>query len=502
MFHRRKKESNTILLPLSDSSHTNTEIPMPPSHTHTPTSLRNSTSNLFSFKSFLFILSLLLNLYLLLILWAPSSFPLHPTSTRLSSSSTTRRHILFAIASSSLSWPRRHPYLTLWYSPNTTRAVAFLDSPPPPPNTNSSSSPLPPVIISGDTSGFPYTFRGGLRSAIRVARVVKEAVDRDESDVRWFVFGDDDTVFFVENVVRVLSKYDHDQWIYVGSNSESYDQNVKYSFEMAFGGGGFAISYSLGRVLSRVLDSCLKRYGHLYGSDSRIYSCVAELGVGLTHEPGFHQLDMRGNLFGMLAAHPLSPLLSLHHLDAVEPLFPKMNRTQALEHLMEAANVDPARILQQTVCYDQSNSLTFSVSWGFAIQLYKGNELLPDLLSLQKTFVPWRRGSKVEANFMFNTRDYPRDPCKRPSVFFFNSVTSDKGGIWSSYTKHDLGNCFESNTVKQLKQILVFSTKLVPTIEQMKAPRRQCCNVLPSSNESISIHIRQCGINERISMQS
>lgn len=270
---------------------------------------------------------------------------------------------------------------------------------------------------------------------------------------------------------------------------------------MAFGGGGFAISYSLARVLARVLDSCLRRYGHLYGSDSRIYSCVAELGVGLTHEPGFHQLDMRGNLFGMLAAHPLSPLLSLHHLEAVEPLFPDMNRVQALEHLIAAANVDPARILQQTVCYDRSNSLTFSVSWGFAIQIYQGNELLPDLLSVQRTFVPWRRGSKVDANFMFNTRDYPRDPCKRPSVFFLKNVTSDKRGIWSSYNRHVVGNCFES-IASQLRQIIVFSRKLELNNEQMTAPRRQCCNVLPSSNDTISLHIRLCEIGELISMQS
>ena len=108
--------------------------------------------------------------------------------------------------------------------------------------------------------------------------------------MRWFVFGDDDTVFFVDNLVTVLSKYDHRKWWYVGSNSEFYDQNVRYSFDMAFGGGGFAISASLGKVLARVLDSCLMRYAHLYGSDSRIFSCLAELGVALTHEPGFHQV--------------------------------------------------------------------------------------------------------------------------------------------------------------------------------------------------------------------
>lgn len=124
--------------------------------------------------------------------------------------------------------------------------------------------------------------------------MVKEAVDlTDESDgVRWFVFGDDDTVFFVDNLVKTLSKYDDNRWFYVGSNSEYYEQNVKYSFNMAFGGGGFAVSHSLATVLARVLDSCLIRYPHLYGSDARIFSCLAELGVGLTHDPGFHQVKL------------------------------------------------------------------------------------------------------------------------------------------------------------------------------------------------------------------
>ncbi|TQE12759.1 hypothetical protein C1H46_001632 [Malus baccata] len=52
-----------------------------------------------------------------------------------------------------------------------------------------------------------------------MARIVKEVVNRSEPDVRWFLFGDDDTVFFMENLVRTLSKYDHDRWFYVGSNS-------------------------------------------------------------------------------------------------------------------------------------------------------------------------------------------------------------------------------------------------------------------------------------------
>ncbi|PON48670.1 hypothetical protein PanWU01x14_235470 [Parasponia andersonii] len=455
-------------------------------------------------KDLLLILSLLLTLYLLLLLRhrPPPRLPLPLPFSYSAAGPTERRHLLFVVASSSLSWPRRRPYVRLWYSPNkSTRGFVFLDRPAPDLGDNDQS--VPPAIVSGDTSQFPYTFKGGLRSAIRVARVVKEAVDRGERDVRWFVFGDDDTVFVVDNLVRTLSKYDHDRWFYVGSNSESYDQNVKYSFDMAFGGGGFALSDSLARALAGVFDSCLVRYAHLYGSDARIFSCLAELGVGLTHEPGFHQVDMRGNLLGLLSAHPLSPLLSLHHLDAADPFFPNTNRTQALERLFEAVNVDPTRILQQTVCYDSSHSLTVSVAWGYAIQVFEGNELLPDILSRQKTFTPWRRSVSVDAShYMFNTRDYPRDACKRPALFFLESVRSDNNGIQSNYTRYSVGNCPKANATKNLQQIRVFSKKLELGIEQLKAIRRQCCDILPTLSDSMVINIRQCRVNELISMHS
>uniref|UniRef100_A0A1J3JML2 Uncharacterized protein n=1 Tax=Noccaea caerulescens TaxID=107243 RepID=A0A1J3JML2_NOCCA len=412
-------------------------------------------------------------------------------------SSTRRRNLLFSIASSHDSWLRRSSYVRLWYSPESTRAFVFLDR-----GGFESDPSLPPLIVSEDVSRFPYNFPGGLRSAIRVARVAKEAVDRDDKDVRWFIFGDDDTVFFVENLVTVLSKYDHRKWFYIGSNSESFDQNVRYSFDMAFGGGGFAISASLARALSKVMDSCLMRYSHMYGGDSRIFSCLAELGVTLTHEPGFHQIDVRGNLFGLLCAHPLSPLLSLHHLDAVDPLFPKKNRTEAMAHLIRATNLDSARILQQSVCYDSSNSVTVSVVWGYAIQVYEGNKLLPDLLSLQKTFSTWRRGSGVQSNYMFNTREYPRDRCGSPLVFFLDSVGSDGNrGTWSNYTRYSVENCRRAEAIKHLKQIRVLSHKLELKVEQMKAPRRQCCDISPSYEESMVIRIRQCMEDEVIAMK-
>ncbi|KAH0847667.1 hypothetical protein HID58_091726 [Brassica napus] len=47
-------------------------------------------------------------------------------------------------------------------------------------------------------------------------------------DVRWFVMGDDDTVFFTDNLV----KYDHEQMWYIGGSSESVEQNVMHVYDM------------------------------------------------------------------------------------------------------------------------------------------------------------------------------------------------------------------------------------------------------------------------------
>ncbi|GFS31897.1 beta-1,3-N-acetylglucosaminyltransferase lunatic protein, putative [Actinidia rufa] len=153
-------------------------------------------------------------------------------------------------------------------------------SPNAPPTSASGTAPTPPTPSSSSTAPPPpspnsYLRRhillpAGSRSAIRITRIIKEIVLRNESDLRWFVFRDDATVFFTHNLVWTLAKYDHDRWFYVGSGSENYEQNAKNSFDMAFGGGGFAISDSL----ARALDSCLLRYPNLYGSDARVFAWI------------------------------------------------------------------------------------------------------------------------------------------------------------------------------------------------------------------------------------
>lgn len=201
---------------------------------------------------------------------------------------TELKHIVFGIAASSKLWDTRKEYIKIWWKLNVTRGVVWLDGKV---NTNSEEG-LPQILTSEDTSDFKFTNPHGGRSALRISRIVTETFKLGMKDVRWFVMGDDDTVFVVNNLVRVLSKYDHRHFYYIGSSSESHLQNIYFSYSMAYGGGGFAISYSLAKELAKIHDRCIKRYPSLYGSDERIQACMAEIGVPLTKELGFHQVAL------------------------------------------------------------------------------------------------------------------------------------------------------------------------------------------------------------------
>lgn len=200
---------------------------------------------------------------------------------------------MFGIAASANLWEQRKEYIKQWWIPNQTRGVVWLDSPV----KTYRHDKLPDIHISADTTQFRYTNSLGSRSALRISRVVSETLRLGMKDVRWFVMGDDDTVFIVDNVVSILNKYDHRQFYYIGSCSESHVQNIIFSYAMAYGGGGFAISYPLAMELAQMQDRCIQRYPALYGSDDRIQACMAELGVPLTKEHGFHQVSANYSLF-------------------------------------------------------------------------------------------------------------------------------------------------------------------------------------------------------------
>ncbi|KAL9238747.1 hypothetical protein vseg_013128 [Gypsophila vaccaria] len=345
-----------------------------------------------------------------------------------------------------------------------------------------------------------------------MVRVIVETFREVNKGVRWYVMVDDDTILFVSNLVEVLRRYDHRKYVYVGENSEAVQSNVDNSFEMAFGGAGYAISYPLAEALVKNMDVCIKRYPFVYGSDHLMQSCVSDLGVSLTHHKGFHQIDLRRDLSGFLSSHPQAPILSLHHPDAVDPIFPNMERSEALDHLMNASKVDQSRLLQQTICYEKSKNWSISISWGYSAHIYE--QIIPPSV-LQKpleTFIPWRLPSRTP--YMFNTRWLSKNPCEMPHVFYLDTVKNETDHVVSSYTRRTIrdmppcslpstpspspsgGDYLDDVVPSDIAKVIVFSPPTKYSAEV--GARRECCDVLLDENQKnvTIIKYRACMKNE------
>ncbi|KAL2230286.1 uncharacterized protein LOC105171936 [Sesamum indicum] len=411
-------------------------------------------------------------------------------------SPTNISHIAFGIGASTGTWEKRLHYSDIWWKPNITRGFVFLEKNPDPRTASEIRH-----RVSSDWKRFKRS--AGSESAVRLARVVVDLFRAGLPNVRWFVMGDDDTVFFPENLVTVLGKYDHRRMVYVGGNSESVEQDVMHAYDMAFGGGGFAISYPLAAQLVSLMDGCLNRYHYFYGSDQRVWACVGELGVGLSRELGFHQIDIRGDPFGLLAAHPLAPLVSLHHLDYVKPLFPNKTQLESLQVLMKAYEVDPSRILQQSFCYQRRHKWSVSISWGYVVQIYPTLLTAKELEMPLLTFRTWR--SWKEGPFTFNTRPWSYDPCQQPIIFYLNSVREDSAGDtltmyrkFAVETDKKCGRQYAS--AMAIENIIVSAPKMDPE-EWKQGTRRQCCEINGSiSQGTMRIRIRRCQQSETVTI--
>jgi len=171
-------------------------------------------------------------------------------------------------------------------------------------------------------------------------------------------------------------------------------------------------------------------------------------------------------VYGLLAAHPLAPLVSLHHLDNLEPLFPDHSRIDSLKTINRAYQADPPRIFQQTFCHDYKRKWSISIAWGYTVQLY--TLLLPakDLQTPVRTFKTWRSWS--DGPFTFNTRPTEADHCKQPVVFMLEQAKEvGINGSLTSYTRivQKPGKTCNTASYAQamsVQRILVSSLKVGP----------------------------------------
>ncbi|KAF3565432.1 hypothetical protein DY000_02019148 [Brassica cretica] len=410
---------------------------------------------------------------------------------------TNLSHLMFVLVGGSRTWRDRKVYVESWWRPNVTRGNIFFDVEPSE-EFQPWSRDLPPLKVNEDLKKLKIYPKLRNRIHTRIYRSILENYRlKQDQDVRWYVTGDDDSVFFVDNMVDVLSKYDHKEKHYIGMFSETIKSNFYFSFDMAFGGGGYALSYPLVEALVEELDNCIERYYYIWGVDHLQSMCLADLGVDLSLDKGFHQLDLRGDLSGFLSSHPTAPLVSFHHFGSLEPIFPSMDHPGSVRHIMKAANVDQTRMVQQSICHVRATSWTFSVSWGYSVHIYEKIFPRSYLKRPIETFRPWLGGRPPL--YMFNTRPVSRNPCEAPHWFFFDSIEQGNDGVVTSYTRkfpRNMTSCsFSGNTsADPLASIRVFSPKTPKPGRKV-----ECCDVGYEGADVANIRLRDCRRHEIIS---
>ncbi|PIN04614.1 Galactosyltransferase [Handroanthus impetiginosus] len=412
---------------------------------------------------------------------------------------TNLSHLVFGILGSEKAWQHRKAYIESWWRPNATYGLLYLDKPP----TGDLlpwSEASPPYRVSDDLAKFLQETKARLPAVIRMVHGIMEVFrEFDNENLRWVVMGDDDSIFFVDNIVDVLAEYDHRKYYYLGGQSEFIMSNYWFSFNQGFGGAGFMLSYPLAKALANDMENCLRRYSQLDSSDLIIMVCIADIGVNLSPKKGIHQIDLHGDISGFLSSHPKFPLMSLHHFDKVDPIFPNMDRFESMRHLMKAAAVDQSRMLQQTICHHRQSNWSFSISWGYSAHIYE--KIMPRsyLQNPIETFKGWSSTPRPRPHYMFDTRLPSSDSCEAPHVFFFERVERTPMEILTTYSRvwsRGLPRCWwnGSHTADFISEVHVFS----PATKRKEMDRCECCDVVRVNGPKAELKFRECMINEII----
>ncbi|KAH8955644.1 hypothetical protein BDL97_08G151600 [Sphagnum fallax] len=195
-------------------------------------------------------------------------------------------------------------------------------------------------------------------------------------------------------------------------------------------------------------------------------SCSVSLPVIFYHLLvfGIVEFDVFGNAHGLLAAHPVTPFISMHHLELIEPVFPGLTALEGLKQLMTAMRTDPGNFLQQSICYDHELGLSFSISLGYVAQVFPQIILPRTLTTVETSFTAWNHDNH-DLEFSFDTQPVPMSTCKQPFLFYMeemHAVESNRQTVsmYKRYSKVDEAKkhayCWLHHMAPQrLKQITV-----------------------------------------------
>jgi hypothetical protein len=204
---------------------------------------------------------------------------------------------------------------------------------------------------------------------------------------QWFAIADDDTVWFIDNLLHTLQQYNSSNLIYLGGMSDRGRQNKLHGDFFAYGGGGILLSRPLAFLFTKHTQTCKKMVGN-FGGDGRIGKCIADvMNVSLTNSIYFHQNDLEGDLTGFMESG-IDGLISLHHMFSIWKPFPAWHSDQANEtmNLMSLAYTTFKRhFLKRFMYVIHESNKTLLLTIGYSFSLFNRTLPLQDLDRVEDT---------------------------------------------------------------------------------------------------------------------
>lgn len=139
---------------------------------------------------------------------------------------------------------------------------------------------------------------------------------------QWFAIGDDDTIWFINNLLNTLKQYNSSKFIYLGNISDRNQSVYHHGDFYAYGGAGILLTKPLVLLISQYSSRCLKQFKNSFGGDEIIGKCITKLlNISLTKNKYFHQIDHEDDIHGLLQSG-INGLVTLHHIFSLWEPFP------------------------------------------------------------------------------------------------------------------------------------------------------------------------------------
>ncbi|UJR08690.1 hypothetical protein I4U23_012948 [Adineta vaga] len=244
-----------------------------------------------------------------------------------------------------------------------------------------------------------------------------ESQNMNESNaIQWFAVGDDDTIWFIDNLLDTLRQYDSSQNIYLGNISDRKRQIIYHGSFFAYGGGGILLSRPLTLLYSKhIHKSNYFLNTKAYGGDGMIGKYIADiLKVNLTGNIHFLQMDHFGDMTGYLESG-IDGFVSFHHMYSLWQPFPNnfKNDINKTMHILKIGyNTFERNFLKRYVRFNRKLNQTFLLTLGYSFSIFNRILSITELDQVENTWHGTEMTSRISR---------PNEPNK--ITWYFRNVT-------------------------------------------------------------------------------